>query len=255
MTTSFDITAPLNLPELTAERLTALQRLLGKLGYYMAFVDGVLGPKTRAGLVSFMKDNSLTAPEGVLTHETLVALVQAVDKLKVLYAPEQKNTKEGRKQIIIRTAKAHGFSLEQIAYILASAYWETNYTLRPVAEAFWMTDPDTWLRIHHPEYYPYFGRGFIQLTWKKNYAFYAALLELDLVGEPNLALGFDTALFILLHGLKTGAFTGVALSRYVNSNRKDYYGARRCVNGTDKAAEIAELAKKYERELLAQGTI
>jgi hypothetical protein len=74
---------------------------------------------------------------------------------------------------------------------------------------------------------------------------YGRLLNKDLVGHPELALDPEIALFVLVHGFKVGTFTGRQLSDYVNAGKTDFRNARRCINGLDKADEIAELARKH----------
>jgi len=138
----------------------------------------------------------------------------------------------------------------QIAYVLATADHETNHTLKPVTEAYWLKEPDAYLKEHHANYYPYYGRGFVQLTWDKNYRKYGDLLGVDLLKFPEMALDPDIALFVLVHGFKTGAFTGKKITDYINKDKADYINARRCINGMDKAYTIRELAKSYERMLL-----
>ena len=49
--------------------------------------------------------------------------------------------------------------------------------------------------------------------------------------------------------MKEGWYTSKKLSDYINDNKKDYVGARRIVNGTDKAKEIADIAVVMERAL------
>jgi hypothetical protein len=70
-----------------------------------------------------------------------------------------------------------------------------------------------------------------------------------LVNNPDLAMDGNVALFILVHGFKTGAFTGRKITDYINDSKMDYVGARRCINGTDKAREIAELARQWRTRL------
>lgn len=131
---------------------------------------------------------------------------------------------------------------EQIAYVLATVEWETNRTFKPVREAYWKSED--WRR-QNLRYYPYYGRGYVQLTWKANYQKYAGIIGIDLVGNPDLALEPEIALFILVHGFKHGAFTGRKLEDYISREMADFYQARRCINGLDHAADIAQLAKKY----------
>lgn len=101
----------------------------------------------------------------------------------------------------------------------------------------------------HLRYAPYYGRGFVQLTWKNNYETYGKLLGADLVGKPDGALVPQSALFILCHGFKVGTFTGRKLTDYVTDNTTDFISARRCINGTDHAADIAKLGQGYLGQL------
>ena len=128
---------------------------------------------------------------------------------------------------------------DQIAYIIATADWETNHTLQPVVEAYWM---DQSYRDSLP-YAPYYGRGLVQLTWKDNYRKYSDILGMDMVNFPDLALDYTTALFVLVHGFKAGSFTGAKITDYIYNGHTDYYNARRCINGTDSANEIAATAE------------
>ncbi len=70
-------------------------------------------------------------------------------------------------------------------------------------------------------------------------------MGIDLVNNPDLALDNNVALFILVHGFKTGTFTGRKITDYININTTDFVNARRGISGTDKVHEIARLANKY----------
>lgn len=154
------------------------------------------------------------------------------------------STKEGTIAAIRAECQRQGLTLpEQIAYVLATVNWETALTFKPVREAFWK-DED-WRQRNLSRYYPYYGRGFVQLTWKANYQKYGDLLGIDLVNNPDLALEPQTAAFILVHGFRIGAFTGKKIADYINDHEVDFYNARRCINGTDKAREIAALAEQF----------
>lgn len=145
---------------------------------------------------------------------------------------------------IIDECHAQGVVLpEQIAYVLATADHETGGTLLPVKEAGYLKNPAKYLR--KLRYYPYYGRGHVQLTWRTNYQKYEQILGLPLVANPDLVLRPDVSIFILVHGMRTGTFTGKRLSDYIHERRTDYVGARRIVNGTDRAVIIADLAKAW----------
>jgi predicted chitinase len=134
----------------------------------------------------------------------------------------------------------------QIAYVLATVEHETGNTFLPVVESYWLKNPDEWCKKHHPEYYPYYGRGYVQLTWPANYVKYGKLLDVGLLNNPDLALEPEIARFILVHGFKHGAFTGKKLEDYVNEHKVQFLAARRCINGSDQAGHIASLAFGWE---------
>jgi hypothetical protein len=69
---------------------------------------------------------------------------------------------------------------------LATVAIETASTFAPVREAFWLSEE--WRRANLARYWPYYGRGHIQLTWRENYVTYGQQLGVDLVGNPDLAL-------------------------------------------------------------------
>jgi len=50
---------------------------------------------------------------------------------------------------------------------------------------------------------------------------------------------------VLVHGFKTGTFTGRKITDFINNNNTDFIKARRCINGNDHSADIARLAEKY----------
>lgn len=145
---------------------------------------------------------------------------------------------------IIDECDQQGLLLDtQKAYVLATVEHETGNTFQPVREGFFLRNPLQYLK--RLRYYPYYGRGYVQLTWKDNYRRYSDLLGVDLVGRPDLACDPAIARFVLVHGFRTGAFTGKRLTDYVTAGKTDFINARRCINGTDKAARIAALAQKW----------
>lgn len=159
------------------------------------------------------------------------------------------STTEGTKIAIVWECEQHGLILNnQKAYVLATTEWETARTFRPVKEAYWRTE--NWRR-ENLRYFPYYGRGYVQLTWRTNYVKYGQILGIDLVANPDMALNPNVALFILCHGMARGMFTGHRLDRYLNGSKTDYYNARRVVNGLDKAREIEALAQKYWNDVIA----
>lgn len=90
----------------------------------------------------------------------------------------------------------------------------------------------------------YKGRGYVQITGRNNYRDWSRRLGIDLVGNPAAASNPQTAAKILVGGMKMGTFTGKKLDDYINGSKTDFNGARRIVNGTDKAGTFAATAQK-----------
>lgn len=97
----------------------------------------------------------------------------------------------------------------------------------------------------------FMGRGFIQITGRANYADWSQRLGVDLIAKPELAEGKEVATRIIVDGMRLGTFTGKKLSDYIGPDGADYKGARRIVNGTDKADLIAGYAATFEAALRA----
>jgi predicted chitinase len=156
------------------------------------------------------------------------------------------STKEGTIAAIIFECVQNEFTRHQLAYVLATVEHETAGTFKPVREAFWLSE--NW-RKKNLRYYPYYGRGYVQITWQRNYDYFSKLLKVDMVKDPDIAMRENVSLFILVHGFKYGTFTGKKISDYINANKIDFLNARRCINGMDRAADIAKLAEKHLKQL------
>lgn len=154
---------------------------------------------------------------------------------------------KGCTRLIISVCKANGLLRNQAAYVLATTKHETAGTMHPVREY----GGEKYLRSK--PYYPFVGMGFVQLTWRENYEKAGKRLGVDFVSNPKLLLKPDYAARILVLGMRDGWFTGKKLSDYITLQRSDFKGARRIVNGTDKASLIAGYAKQYDAMLRAEG--
>jgi hypothetical protein len=205
-------------------------------------IDGLIGPRTRNAWAEFKEDIFQGKPDWIGKGS-----VQALKGKLTNSGEHDFSTKEGTVRAITFECRRQGIGLPtQIAYVLATTEWETAHTFSPVREAYWKTE--AWRKANF-RYWPYYGRGYVQLTWRSNYEKYSRILGIDLVNKPDLAMDGNVALFILVHGFKTGAFTGRKITDYINDSKMDYVGARRCINGTDKAREIAELARQWRTRL------
>ncbi|MGV8120449.1 MAG: glycoside hydrolase family 19 protein [Candidatus Xenobiia bacterium LiM19] len=156
-------------------------------------------------------------------------------------------SKQELQEELIKRAAVLGLTLKrQWAYMMATIQWETAGTFLPVREAFWLSEE--W-RKNNLRYYPFYGRGYVQLTWESNYRKYSKILNIDFVSNPDLVMQPENALQILVHGFKNGVFTGYQLEEFVNANKSDYIEARKCINGSDHATEISEIAKEWEKRM------
>lgn len=136
----------------------------------------------------------------------------------------------------------------QVAYALATIKHECANTFHPIAEygkgkgrSYGAPDPETGQT--------YYGRGFVQLTWKANYQKFSGILGIDLVNEPDRAMEPAVAYSILSTGMRQGLFTGKKLDDYftveADGFHNDWVNARRIINGLDKAQTIAGYAETF----------
>jgi hypothetical protein len=101
---------------------------------------------------------------------------------------------------------------------MATVAVETNYTFLPIKELGGIS------YLSSKPYYPYYGRGFIQLTWEKNYKHYGDLLGINMVENPDLALEPNAAASILASFFKEH---GVDIA----ANQCNWVKVRTIVNG------------------------
>ena len=139
--------------------------------------------------------------------------------------------------------------LRWLAYMLATVYHETAQRMWPVTE-YGSLD-----YLQSKEYYPYIGRGFVQLTWETNYDYASKALSLiderDLVVHPEMALDSLIAARILFRGMAEGWFTNRKLGEYFNAEKDDPINARQIINGNDQDELIAGYHDKFLAALTA----
>lgn len=149
--------------------------------------------------------------------------------------------------------ETEGWPRDWIAYALATAYHETAHTMQPVrergGEAYFRRrydieglNPGLARKLGNSvpgDGARYAGRGFVQITGRANYRRLGQRLALPLEQDPDLALNPKVAAHILRIGMGEGLFTGKALRDYFAGDRCDPVGARRIINGQDRAPEVA----------------
>lgn len=138
--------------------------------------------------------------------------------------------------------------LRQLGYVLATTKWETAHTMQPIEEygkgsgkSYGKKDPETGQT--------YYGRGYVQLTWRDNYA--KASLELGLYEADDLEWFADRALDpviarqVIFEGMCNGWFTGKRLNQYFSQDKDDPKNARQIVNGNDHDKDIAAIHDQF----------
>lgn len=89
------------------------------------------------------------------------------------------------------------------------------------------------------------GRGLAQLTGRRNYTRAGSLAGVNLVRFPERAVELRMSVIIMFDAMLSGWFTGKKLSDYLDGSTPDFVNARRTINGTDRAADIAAFAVKF----------
>lgn len=99
----------------------------------------------------------------------------------------------------------------------------------------------------------FFGRGFTQLTHKRNYQKLGQVIGVDLVSDPSKALDLDIAAKIMVAGMRDGLFTGKKLADYdfpAALDASPSSNPRRIVNGKDGSdAEVAKFHRQFATAL------
>lgn len=146
-----------------------------------------------------------------------------------------------------------------LACMLGTVHHETDRTFQPINE---YGSNDYFFRRYDPfgqnpdvarklgntqrgDGAKFHGRGYVQLTGRRNYKVWSDKLNIDLIDSPELTLKPDVATKILFEGMKAGSFTGKKLANYFSKSQSDWVNARRIINGTDKAQLVAGYARRY----------
>lgn len=151
-----------------------------------------------------------------------------------------------------------------LAYALATTFHETAFTMQPVRER---GGADYFFRMYDPrsplpkraalaraqgarpgDGVVFYGRGYVQLTWRRNYELMGQAFRRDLASSAEAADGaLEPALAarIMFKGMEEGLFTGRRFADYFNPTTQDWRNARRIINGTDNAEAIALYAQRF----------
>ena len=223
-----------------------IQTRLKALGLYNSTIDGLWGPNTEQGVEQFCQAVHLNCLDtGIFGASFAKALLDTknINNPGPYGLPTwwQNGNENALAQAVAKEAHAQGITdRNQICYIMATIQHETAATFKPIAE----------YGGAKQRYAPYYGRGYVQLTWKYNYAKYSDKLHQDYVSNPDQVMQPDVSLFVIVDGMKNGVFTGKTLGDYISGNHIDFVNARRIINGTDRADLIASYAQKWQKTTL-----
>jgi putative chitinase len=152
-----------------------------------------------------------------------------------------------------------------LAYMLATAWLETGATMIAIEEIgkggnrkYGQQIMLSGKRYYKPKKI-FYGRGLVQLTWYENYDKMGKLLGIDLLNFPEKSLHLDIAIKIMFEGMlkahsNFGDFTGRCLEQYFNATINDPVGARKIINGNDKADLIAGYHRNFLEALTNKHT-
>lgn len=160
--------------------------------------------------------------------------------------------------------------LRRLAYALGTTYLETAHTMQPIHEIgprsyFNKYEPGTTIgkrlgNVLKGDGYRYRGRGYVQITGRRNYGVASNKIKVDFVSNPERVLEPKLAAAIMFSGMDEGWFTGKDFSDFIDEfdeseaeELREFIEARRIINGTDKAKQIAGYAKAFENALEAAG--
>lgn len=213
--------------------------------------DGVWGSQTQGALdalITASRKSPARKPTGLSNPPAFFALVR--QKLGPLNQGEVTGINR-----LLKAAGDAGWGLSWTAYGALSTPWHETYIpatdrrMQPVKEVGGSSRP----------YAPYFGRGDVQLTHRRNYEAAGKLIGVDLVNDPDKALDPDISAQVLICGLEAGLFDcdGKTIAQRLPTDRMatpaEFTLARRMVNVNDKAALIAGYASTFQQALMAGG--
>jgi hypothetical protein len=123
-----------------------------------------------------------------------------------------------------------------IAYVLASAHWESLLGLQMTEMASGDAYQGRLGNTAPGDGRRYKGRGFVQITGRDKYTFYTrhlskTRLQIDLVNNPEQAACPDIAAMIIAHGMHTGSYTGASLAKFGVDGSFNFFDARAIANG------------------------
>lgn len=158
-----------------------------------------------------------------------------------------KSAKQGLTFLIEQINSDSFEMLEHVAYLLATAYWESGRTFQPVREkrASKLRQPKLYKLQNRYWNTGAYGRGLVQTTWPENYCKFGLCKREDY----DKALEPKKSYEMLARGMKEGLYTQYKLSSFIKPGDVNYRKARQIINGMDKADVVAGFAIAIEKAL------
>lgn len=178
-------------------------------------------------------------------------------------------------EALLRACVQYKLPIAQVAYVFGTAWLETNGTMQPVREAYWLDDkareaylfrmydiegarPDKAKElgnIHPGDGVKFGGVGFVQSTGRSNAQKLGKVLGLPLEEKPELMERADVAATAMVVGMRDGLFTGRPMSRTLPARgpatHAQFKVSRPIVNGTDRDGDVADAAVAFQTALQA----
>lgn len=166
--------------------------------------------------------------------------------------------------------------LNELAYDLATAWWETGQTMQPITER----GPKSYFNKYEPntrigqvlgntqpgDGYRYRGEGHVQNTGRRNASVATKRINqlfglgIDLVKNPSMRGDPFISAISLFLGNREGWWTTKDIDDYIDDkdesddeDLREFMNARKIVNGTDKAEKIGRAALHFEIALKTAG--
>lgn len=222
------------------------QNLLNSHGYDCGPPDGIIGPQFLKCLTAALEGQPGGGQNG---RHALRDPAKFFADVRARFGKLDVEQVKGF-EILLRSMER--WRTEWVAYGLATAWHETNKTMQPVAEAYFLgANAEAW-RKKNLRYWPWYGRGYPQTTWEVNYQRADDALGLGgkLMKNPDLMMTPEVAAPTMVRGMAEGWFTGKKLADF---GPLDYVGMRKIINGTDDDDLIAGHARTFEAALTAGG--
>lgn len=176
---------------------------------------------------------------------------------------------DGINAIMSAWAKYGDGDTRKLAYILGGVFHESARTMQPVRETLATSDAQAIARLEaawakgqlswvskpywrkDADGFAWFGRGRIQNTHKANAEKLEKRFGTPFTTNPDLFLDSEIDAIVTVVGHMEGIWTGKKLGDYIIGDKCDFVGARRVVNGNDKAVTIAGYATSFLNALRA----